>query len=58
MESTNERGKENEVEKIKVTVSENKIRKSIAMVGENQIETVKGKVGENKKDIKFEKEMV
>jgi len=29
MESTNERGKENEV-KIKVTVSENEIRKSIA----------------------------
>ena len=31
MESTNERGKENEVEKIKVTVSENEIRKSIAI---------------------------
>jgi len=37
MESTNERGKENEV-KIKVTVSENEIRKSIAMVSENQIQ--------------------
>jgi len=37
MESTNERGKENEV-KIKVTVSENEIGKSIAMVSENQIQ--------------------